>query len=516
LKGTIRGARKVKRSKIAGMLLIASVTFLIFMPAGLAWSDNGVAVCTALDTQDNYSICADGQGGSFIAWVDTRNGTEEVFMQRLGSQGNVLWATNGINVSRGGSPDYNVKMVKAIDDGVIIAWTRGGGTGANIYAQKMSNTGATYWATAGELVCTATANQDLACLCSDGAGGAIIAWRDRRNGNYDIYAQRMNASGAANWTINGIPVCANATDQLDPVICSDGAGGAIIAWDDSRGSDDVFAQRVNPSGSVQWAAGGVPVSNIPASSQKDPLMCSDGAGGAILTWSDLRSDGDGDVYTQRLLPSGSSAWLANGTPVCVLLGAQQEIAIAASEAGGAFIGWVDNRDPLNCVTYIQRISGSGVVQWSANGIPVSNSLHDSYNVKVCRDGLGGAFITWTDDPGAGPIYCNINAQRVGPTGTTEWETNGKCVCNATDNQYLPAIDCVASGKAVIVWRDLRSGTDWDIYAQQIAITTTTQDDGLLTITIVVVVIIAAAVAVLLIFLYKKGKLKLPGRPAPSK
>jgi len=32
-------------------------------------------------------------------------------------------------------------------------------------------------------------------IVSDGSGGAIITWDDYRNGNYDIYAQGVSASG---------------------------------------------------------------------------------------------------------------------------------------------------------------------------------------------------------------------------------------------------------------------------------------------------------------------------------
>jgi len=487
---------------------------LISIPTSHAWSDNGIAVCTDPHFQENVIICADGQGGSFIAWIDRRGTTEEVFMQRLGTGGNAIWAVDGINVSREGGPDYNANMVQASDDGVIVAWTRGGGTGADIYAQKVSKTGATYWATDGVPVCTATANQDLACLCSDGAGGAIIAWRDLRNGNYDIYAQRITSSGAASWTTNGIPVCAYTGNQLNPVMCSDGASGAIIAWDDARGSYDVYAQRVSSSGDLQWAMNGVPVSNLPTSSQQQPHICSDGAGGAILAWYDARDDGDGDVYAQRLLPGGSSAWPANGTAICTVLGTQGGASIAASEGGGAFIAWEDGRDSLHNVAYIQRISGSGAVQWAANGIPLSHGQHNCYQVGLCSDGLGGAFVTWGDDPGTGPADDNLYAQRVGPSGTLEWEAYGTCICCAAELQRGPSVACVAPGKAVIAWEDYRSGTSYDIYAQQIEIIP--KEDWTLTIVLVVVAIAGGVGSVVLFWLYKKGKLKLPSRPATSK
>ena len=54
-------------------------------------------------------------------------------------------------------------------------------------------------------LCTAGGNQYNARVSSDGAGGAIVAWHDRRTGsNADIYAQRVDASGTVLWTTNGV------------------------------------------------------------------------------------------------------------------------------------------------------------------------------------------------------------------------------------------------------------------------------------------------------------------------
>jgi hypothetical protein len=101
------------------------------------------------------------------------------------------------------------------------------------------------------------------------------------------------------WIANGTAICNSNNSQIYPQICGDGAGGAIVTWQDMRsGSDyDIYAQRINSMGAVQWIANGVPVctaSNI----QEYPQICSDGARGAIITWQDMRSGSDYDIYTQ--------------------------------------------------------------------------------------------------------------------------------------------------------------------------------------------------------------------------
>ena len=69
-----------------------------------------------------------------------------------------------------------------------------------------------------------------------------------------------------------------------------------------------------------------PTVNVPvctaANTQQNPRSCSDGAGGAIIAWFDYRSDGSGDIYAQRIGRDGVPLWTANGVAVCTATGGQ--------------------------------------------------------------------------------------------------------------------------------------------------------------------------------------------------
>ncbi len=111
-------------------------------------------------------------------------------------------------------------------------------------------------------ISTAANGQYWQKMVSDGAGGAIITWQDGRIVNTDdIYAQRIDASGVVQWTTDGVPICTDTLNQQLPQIISDGAGGAIITWDDFRNgfNHDIYAQRINGDGVVQWQTNGVPI-----------------------------------------------------------------------------------------------------------------------------------------------------------------------------------------------------------------------------------------------------------------
>ena len=221
----------------------------------------------------------------------------------------------------------------------------------------------------GKPVCNAINNQVYPSVATDGNGGSIITWMDKRSGKYEIYAQRMNSTGNAMWTPNGIPICTQDS-SFNPVIVSDGIGGAIIAWESYRGSNlgDIYAQRVNSSGAVQWTLNGVPVCTD-VFNQDTIAMISDGFGGAILTWQDYRSNnGFPDIYAQRISSAGTMLMIANGVSICNQAAAQRGPKLVSDGSGGAFITWADQRAG-NYDIYTQRIAGTdGAAVLTTNGV----------------------------------------------------------------------------------------------------------------------------------------------------
>jgi len=65
------------------------------------------------------------------------------------------------------------------------------------------------------------------------------------------------------------------------------------------------------------------------------MIASDGAGGAIITWSDLRSGTDSDIYAQHVLASGlvDPGWPVDGRAICTAAGDQSSPAIVSDGAG---------------------------------------------------------------------------------------------------------------------------------------------------------------------------------------
>jgi hypothetical protein len=302
-------------------------------------------------------------------------------------------------------------------------------------------------------------------MVSDNAGGAIIAWQDARGADFDIYAQRVNASGAVLWLINGVPICTSNGDQGDVQIAPDGAGGAIITWTDGRnGDDDIYAQRVNASGAPQWTAGGVSVCSA-TDFQSSPLIAADGSGGAVVAWNDNSNATDYNLYVQHVNASGGMLYAANGVAACTAALNQYVTALVSNGAGAVIAVWYDERNGTDTNIYAQRVNSIGGVSWAADGVALCVASGDQDIPVAVTDGSGGAIIAW-EDFRSGTDY-DIYAQRVISSGAVQWTADGAGICTAAQNQSTPSITSDGSGGAIITWDDIRSGPDPDIYAQRI-------------------------------------------------
>lgn len=377
------------------------------------WAATGVPICTEGHSLRNLEIVSDGIGGAIIFWRDDRNVyPSRTFGQRINASGVVQWAANGVEVAVG---SYAVAVSDG-SGGAIVAVTRPVDLENAIYAQRVSASGEILWAPGGVAVC-ATKYQGLPFIATDGAGGAIIAWDERRLDEYsDIYAQRLDASGAVQWTPAGVAICTARAYQEYLQLASDDAGGAIIAWGDIRSlvSYDIYAQRVNASGSVQWTTDGVAVCAA-TGHQRFPVVSSDGSHGAIIVWQDERN-GSEDLYTQRVDASGAVRWAADGVAVCAQPGRQIGPAVVSDDAGGAIIEWCDYRSGSNWDIYGQRVDDAGELLWAASGAVVCSAAGDqlfSPSDWMTPDGFGGAIAAWKDKrSGEFDIY----AQQIGANG----------------------------------------------------------------------------------------------------
>ncbi|MBI5217637.1 MAG: T9SS type A sorting domain-containing protein [Bacteroidia bacterium] len=453
--------------KIKTTLFVIMLFHVINFTVTAQWNTNSAlntSVSATINDQQDPRVITDNKSGAIITWTDYRNNilSGDIYAQRMNSQGVNKWIFNGVPVCN----DINNQVTPIIIEdgfgGAVIVWQDSRNANKDIFAQRIDSTGAIQWASNGVGVVIKSLEQQNPKIINDGSNGFIIVWQDSVIGSWDIYAQKINSNGVAQWASGGVAVCAATGNQVNPKIETDNQAGAIITWQDKRnGADyDIYAQRINSSGVSQWTSNGISICSI-TGTQSNPKIAPDGSGGVFIVWQDKRNGADYDIYAQRINSIGVVQWIVNGVAVCSAAGNQSAIDFTTDNTTGAIITWKDFRSGEYDI-YAQLINLNGVSQWAANGVAVSTALLNQINPNIIGDGLGGAIIVW-EDYRTGSTISDIYSQRITAAGTTLWTSNGVATGIATGNQTGPKNISDGNGGAIFVWQDKR-GIDNDVYA----------------------------------------------------
>jgi hypothetical protein len=274
------------------------------------WAANGVSLLTTGLFGDCAGAVSDGAGGAvvlveeqlFDLFTFTYLGTQHA-VQRVNAAGAPQWGTGTVLSDVDGFKS-DARLVGGSGGGAIVAWTDASGGVSDVLAQRVDGAGTVQWASGGNVVCSATSWQYLSGASPDGAGGAVFAWTDERAGFADVYAQRLNSAGTAQWTADGVAVSAAARGQYGATLQTYPSGNTMLAWTDHRDGTErqIYSQALNFAGVPQWGGGGV-TGTLFALAAAEALP-----GRVRVTW---RTSHAGPVLAERRTPA--TGWVALGT-----------------------------------------------------------------------------------------------------------------------------------------------------------------------------------------------------------
>ncbi|MBI1799993.1 MAG: hypothetical protein HYR73_09970 [Candidatus Eisenbacteria bacterium] len=462
------------RFRFLPILTLALFVLLWPRPSHAVWPHDpavNLPLCTQPNDQGYPSIASDGSGGAIIAWMDARASSVDIYALRVLASGAIApgWTAGGVVVCNDASNQFYPVVCPDGAGGAFIAWEDLRGSASDVYASRMTAAGtlAPGWPASGQPVSNSSNAKMPPVIRSDMKGGAIVEWQETGAG-LDLYAQRLDGFGMVEWGPSGKAVCTAAGNQEIPALTADDLGGALFAWVDGRGANrDIYALHLLSNGSRAggWPVDGLVVCNA-ATDQNDVTIAPDGAAGAILAWDDLRA-GNADIYGQHLDGSASVLWTANGLALCSASGQQTTPVAAPDGFGGALIAWIDQRNPPGSDVYGIRVLGSGTVPnyWPVNGQVIALGPAYQFSPIVIPDGTGGAIVAWTDNRSGDDVY----AQHVSAGGNIDFQLpqDGVPVADAPDDQQLAVATGDGGGGAIFAWHDNRKHVELDIYAQHV-------------------------------------------------
>ena len=221
------------------------------------WTDNGAPMTFVTCTKTEASLLSDSLGVLGV-WSDNRcnAGTGfDIYVERFTPSGvrGAGWPANGRLVFNGGGDQLHAAIATDGAGGAFVAWTDLGVAPRRLSAHHVlaNATLDPAWPANGLALSSTLSDSSGASLVADGAGGVYLAWQDVRTGTGDVWMQRLKADGtpAAGWSAGGAAFVTATGNQYAPRLVSDGSGGAIAVWCDRRtGVTQLRALRVGGAG----------------------------------------------------------------------------------------------------------------------------------------------------------------------------------------------------------------------------------------------------------------------------
>jgi hypothetical protein len=449
-------------SGLLGVMLAAAA----WAPAALAGWPNDASVNVSLGSGDAGAYQAravsDGHGGAIVVWTDFRNSVPDLYAQRVDASGTCLWGPTGVQLTTEATVDRDPVIVTDGLGGALVAYLSS--DGGELRALRVSDDGTLPWGADGILITAKYYERQLPGIVSDGRGGAYVVWQDTRVPPVYVLISRVKANGTFAWYTKPDQ---NRIEHTRPQVVSDGAGGAVMVWQEVRDSisNDVYAQHFDSTSAATWTENGVLVAGG-GGEQYWPSVCPDGAGGAIVGFMSGASFATARVQAQRLNSSGSLLWAAGGVPLCPASVFQFYPQVQADGSGGAIVAWNDGRTGQGSDVVAQRVDATGALKWPATGVPAAGTPGDQFLQALVPDGTGGAFVVLEDD--AIPASRDIDVQHVTAGGVAGWAQPGVLAIGGPGSAYeATAIADGAGGVIVAARAEYRPGMVARIFAQRI-------------------------------------------------
>ena len=465
--------------------------------AGGSYCDEGHGV--AVDTSGNTIITGRFAGSaSFGSFTLTSAGSDDVFVAKLDTNGNWLWARRAGSAG-GSSGDWgNGVAMDASGNAYVTGYFMGSASfgsftltsagQADVFVAKLDTNGNWLWARR-----AGGSSQDEGYgVAVDTSGNACITGWFRwsalfgdttltSEGDYDVFVAKLDTNGNWLWA-------RRAGDSLADYgygMAVDSSGNAIITGEfqgsadfgsftlTSAGSRDVFVAKLsdNAGGSSSgWGMTEV-VSTESTSNSCNPSLFVDSSGTAHVAWHDYTNYGssgsDADIFYKRK-PSGGS-WTVTEVVSTESTSNSWNPSLFVDSSGTVHVAWEDytsyGGSGMDADIFYKRKPAGG--SWSVTEVVSTESIIDSCRPSLFVDSGGTVHVAWedyTNYSGSGWDWDIFYKRK--PVGGS-WSVTEVVSTESTSSSWYPSLAVDSSGTAHVAWADYTnyggSGSDQDIF-----------------------------------------------------
>ncbi|MBD3218304.1 MAG: T9SS type A sorting domain-containing protein [candidate division Zixibacteria bacterium] len=384
-------------------------------------SNNFKLTSGASGAHQNQSRIARMAGDDFgVLWTDMKNDDGDIYFQRGSGLGNPYGSNLKLNDDAGSSYQAEPSIGSATNGNVITAWVDGRSTGdlkgINIFGQLLDPNGqkaGVNFLVNDDPAEIAVVQAEPACDISP-SGKAVIAWRDRRNGADDIYAQIYDPSGdpsGANFQVNQETIpCSN------PRIAMLNNDMFMIAWQiEVEARSYVKFQLYNAQGTETGSNMLIPVDTSINQQLDFDIAVNPYFGIYAIAWIN-QNDTDTEVYAMMVAPDGVPASPVKIVSDMANLGFD-DVSVGMDSDNSYVVAWSDMRSGVRR-SYLSFVD-AGTTVFPNQLISQNSGIAREQEQSIAINGRTW-FASWSDNRNSGDGYdIYVNSNLYNPTSAED-------------------------------------------------------------------------------------------------
>jgi Secretion system C-terminal sorting domain len=416
------------------------------------WPDGGIQVTDGDWAQDDAIVMPYGEDEWIVAWSDYRGGVGpymhgESYMQRIASDGNLIWDPSGIPVGlEEGSGKFllpsgesHFYAVYTDSHGAIVQLFDEFGVGQ--YVQPVD----------------IAAHYDIHVIQDDSTGLLFFA---RQLPTGALIAHHLLQDGTLEWGESGITVVSDPVDESSQYqVTVDGDGGAFITWRlDEHDTYDVFGQHMDSDGNTIWNDQPVIIAGDVDWAEYRPthFMEAGEPGTFFMVWNDLPANYEySSVRIQKVVSVDGAPVLEwgidnTGLLVCENMEADvQKCAMKYDGESGLFLTWTNQvggyYDDNPC--WLLHFNSNGTLEFESGPILETAMMCSGLRLLITNDEL--TLISHEPQPGLDKITSNRYSMSTGDHVSSIALTTG------FQGDIRDPLIIRSGDRAYMAWRDSR-------------------------------------------------------------
>jgi len=436
------------------LVLFLSILFG-YLFANPVWTEaTRVRSSVNVEYSGSNALCDDGS--RLYVWSDVTGGSRDIYAQRIDHLGNAVWQQPVVIDSKPGLQEYPV-IGRASSGNFVIAWIDYHvNPSGDVYANRISPNGVLLWGDGGVAVTNLDSRKQNIQIIANNLDEVYILWEDQRLDNWNIYGQKLNASGNNQWQSAGRQLTFMPTREFRFQALPDNSQGFIIAYNFLVNSQDqVVVMRYNSSGDMMWT---VPMVVHPdmVSSRLQKIIAYDTNSYAILCQG-IDSAQQIHLMLHRFDNNGEMIWQQ---PVFIntsisFIHFEQDNLIKATD-NSLIISYLKHNSHPNMELRAQKVSPGGAILWQPDGVPISGIIPTIEKHLIAPAPNGGSFISYNTRGNDYYDPMSIYIQHLNSSGANSYTFPGLLMQSPSDD-VVPHTISSYDLHTILTWQGHQNG-----------------------------------------------------------